>query len=158
MSTPATCRPCEVAAPESDQIWLGFVAGYLPGSIVRGDGAVALEEVQVKIEGRWRLSTNHHNPMEPAASTAVWEDAKRLTLYEASQHVYNHRNGLTKLLDLPRKNVRVVSSYVGGGFGCKGPVWPHSWLAELAACEAGRPVRLVLSRVQTYTSVDFREE
>ena len=78
LSTPATCRPCEVAAPESDQIWLGFVAGYLPGSIVRGDGAVALEEVQVKIEGRWRLSTNHHNPMEPAASTAVWEDARLL--------------------------------------------------------------------------------
>jgi xanthine dehydrogenase YagR molybdenum-binding subunit len=143
---------------EPEQIWLGFVAGYLPGSIRRGNGGAAVDAAEVKIEGRWHLSTNHHNPMEPVASIAVWEDADRLTLYETSQHVYNHRNGLAKLLGLPRENVRVVSSYVGGGFGCKGPLCPHSWLTALAAREAVRPVRLVLSRAQMYTSVGFREE
>jgi xanthine dehydrogenase YagR molybdenum-binding subunit len=96
--------------------------------------------------------------MEPAVATVVWDGADRLTLYEASQHVYNHRNGLAKLLGLARENVQVVSRCVGGGFGCKGPVWPHSWLTALAAREVERPVRLVLSRAQMYTSVGFREE
>jgi len=143
---------------EPEQIWLGFVAGYLPGAVKRGSGAAALDHAAVRLEGRWRLSTNHHNPMELVASTASWESADRLTLYETSQHVANHRNGLAKLLGLPRENVRVVASYVGGGFGCKGPVWPHSWLAALAAKAAGRPVRLVLSRAQMYTAVGYREE
>jgi xanthine dehydrogenase YagR molybdenum-binding subunit len=143
---------------EPQQIWLGFVAGYLPGGIKRGDTAAALKAAEVMLEGQWQLATNHHNPMEPVSSTVVWEDAERLTLYETSQHAYNHRNGLAKLLGLPRENVRVVTSYVGGGFGCKGPVWPHSWLTALAAREIGRPVRLVLTRAQMYTSVGFREE
>jgi xanthine dehydrogenase YagR molybdenum-binding subunit len=143
---------------EPEQIWLGFVAGYLPAQSKRGEGAAALEHADVTIEGHWHLSINHHNPMELVASTVVWEDADRLTLYETSQHIYNHRNGMAKLLGLPRENVRVVTSYVGGGFGCKGPVWSHSWLAALAAKAVGRPVRLVLSRAQMYTSVGYREE
>lgn len=143
---------------EPERIWLGFLAGYLPGATKRGAGAAALDGADVVIEGTWRLANNHHNPMEPAASIAVWEDDDRLTLYETSQHVYNHRNGMAKLLGLARENVRVVTRYVGGGFGCKGPVWSHSWLVALAAKEAGRPVRLVLNRAQMYTSVGFREE
>ena len=143
---------------EPEQVWLGFLAGYLPGAVKRGAGATALDDADVAIEGTWHLSNNHHNPMEPVASTAVWDGADRLTLYETSQHVYNHRNGMAKVLGLPRENVRVVTHYVGGGFGCKGPVWSHSWLVALAAREVGRPVRLVLSRAQMYTSVGFREE
>jgi len=143
---------------EPERIWLGFVAGYLPAQSKRGEGAAALERAEVTIEGHWHLSINHHNPMELVASTVVWEDADRLTLYETSQHIYNHRNGMAKLLGLPRENVRVVTSYVGGGFGCKGPVWSHSWLAALAAKAVGRPVRLVLNRAQMYTSVGYREE
>ncbi|SEO93706.1 xanthine dehydrogenase YagR molybdenum-binding subunit [Methylobacterium sp. ap11] len=143
---------------EPEQVWLGFLAGHLPGAVRRGDAAAALSHAEVTIEGRWTLAYNHHNPMEPAASVAVWEDGDRLTLYETSQHVANHRNGLAKVLGLPRENVRVVAAYVGGGFGCKGPVWSHSWLAALAAREVGRPVRLVLSRAEMYTSVGFREE
>ena len=142
---------------EPEQIWLGFVAGYLPGGVKRGDTASALQGAEVTLEGRWHLAINHHNPMEPVSSTVVWEDADRLTLYETSQHVYNHRNGLAKVLGLPRENVRVVASYVGGGFGCKGPLWSHSWLTALAAREVARPVRLVLTRAQMYTSVGFRE-
>ena len=143
---------------ELEQIWLSFVAGMLPGAVKRGDGAAALDAAEVLIEGQWHLSNNHHNPMELVASTVVWENTDRLTLYETSQHVFNHRNGLAKLLALPRENVRVVASYVGGGFGCKSQVWPHSWLTALAAREVGRPVRLVLTRAQMYTSVGFREE
>jgi xanthine dehydrogenase YagR molybdenum-binding subunit len=143
---------------EPEQIWLQYVAGLLPGAVKRGNGAAALDAAAVVIDGRWHLSNNHHNPMEPVASTVVWEDSERLTIYETCQHVFNHRNGLAKVLALPRENVHVVTSYVGGGFGCKSCLWPHSWLTALAAREVRRPVRLVLTRAQMYTSVGFREE
>ena len=143
---------------EPETVWLGFLAGFLPATVKRGEGAAALATADVTIEGTWHLSNNHHNPMELVASTVVWDDTDRLTLYETSQHVYNHRNGIAKLLGIPRENVRVVTSYVGGGFGCKGPVWSHSWLTALAAKAAGRPVRLVLDRSQMYASVGYREE
>jgi xanthine dehydrogenase YagR molybdenum-binding subunit len=143
---------------EPEQIWLQYVAGWLPGAVKRGDGAAGVDAAEVVIEGRWHLSYNHHNPMEPVATTVVWEDSDRLTLYETGQHVFNHRNGLAKVLALPRENVHVVMSYVGGGFGCKSCFWPHTWLTALAAREVRRPVRLVLTRAQMYTSVGFREE
>ncbi len=76
---------------EPEQVWLGFLAGHLPGAVRRGDAAAALSHAEVTIEGRWTLAYNHHNPMEPAASVAVWEDGDRLTLYETSQHVANPR-------------------------------------------------------------------
>jgi xanthine dehydrogenase YagR molybdenum-binding subunit len=143
---------------EPEQIWLQYVAGMLPGAVKRGDGAAALDAAEVVIDGRWHLSYNHHNPMETVASTVVWEDTDKLTLYDTCQHVFNHRNGLAKLLALPRENVHVVTSYVGGGFGCKSVFWSNTWLTALAAREVGRPVRLVLTRAQMYTSVGFREE
>jgi xanthine dehydrogenase YagR molybdenum-binding subunit len=143
---------------EPDEIWLGYVAGTLASHSIRGKGRAALAQAEVRLDGSWKLSYNHHNPMELVALTAVWETPDRLLVYETSQTPNNFRNAYAKLLGLPRENVRVVSSYVGGGFGCKGPIWPHSWLTVLAAREVGRPVRLVLSRQQMYTSVGHREE
>jgi xanthine dehydrogenase YagR molybdenum-binding subunit len=140
-----------------DQIWLGYLAGFLPGRVVRGEGKAPLDKAEVRLDGSWTLSYNHHNPMELVATTAVWDGRDRLLAYDTSQSVTNFRNGYAKLLGLPRENVRVRSSYVGGGFGCKGPIWPHSWLTALAAREIGRPVRLILSRAQMYASVGHRE-
>jgi xanthine dehydrogenase YagR molybdenum-binding subunit len=145
-------------AHDPEKLWMGYVAGYLPGKTVRGDGKKALGGAAHQLKGSWNFSFNHHNPMELVATTVVWEGPDRLLVYETSQSVTNLRNGYARLLGLPRENVRVVSSYVGGGFGCKGPIWSHSWLTALAAREVGRPVRLALSRSQMYTSVGHREQ
>ena len=48
------------------------------------------------------------------------------------------------------------NDFVGGGFGCKGFVWPHQLLAALAAREVGRPVKLVLTRAQSYTAHGYQ--
>jgi len=147
-----------VRASEPDDIWLGYVTGFVPAQTVRGIGKRALETAEVRVRGSWSLSFNHHNPMELCATTAIWERPDRLIVYETSQGATNFRNAYAKLFGLFREQVTVVSSYVGGGFGCKGPIWPHSWLTVLVAKELGRPVKLVLSRAQMYTSVGFREE
>lgn len=93
--------------------------------------------------------------MEPSASLAVWEGDK-LTLYEATQWVAGARNVVADTLGMRREDVHIVSSFVGGGFGCKGLIWPHSVCAAIAARHVGRPVRVALTRQQMFTSTGHR--
>jgi xanthine dehydrogenase YagR molybdenum-binding subunit len=85
----------------------------------------------------------------------VWEGNK-LTLYEATQWVVGARNVVADTLGIRREDVHIVSSFVGGGFGCKGFIWPHSVCAAIAARHVGRPVRVALTRQQMFTSVGHR--
>ena len=68
--------------------------------------------------------TETHNPLELHATTAVWEDSK-LTLYETTQSMFNTRNVLAQMFGLPQENVRVVTKFLGSGFGSKLWPWTH---------------------------------
>jgi xanthine dehydrogenase YagR molybdenum-binding subunit len=130
--------------------------GLMPGRTERGDVAAALGGAEVRIDASYRFAANHHNSIEPSASTAVWEDG-RLTLYDSTMGIRATQLTVAHLLGLPLSHVRVVTRFVGGGFGGKAMVWPHSTLAAMAARHVGRPVRLALTRPQTYTSHGHRE-
>lgn len=121
----------------------------------RGDVKAALSSAPHRLTRTYTTPVEHHNPMEPSASLAVWEGNK-LTLYEATQWVVGARNVVADTLDMRREDVHIVSSFVGGGFGCKGFVWPHSVCAAIAARHVGRPVRVALTRQQMFTSVGHR--
>ena len=97
----------------------------------------------------------NHNPMEPHATLAVWE-GDQLTVYDATQGIFGDRKVLAKTFGLPLENVRVVSHFLGGGFGCKGSTWSHVVIAALAAKQVGRPVKLVLERRQMFGPVGYR--
>ncbi len=99
-----------------------------------------------------------HSPLEPHATIAVWEDARKLTLYDTSQGIFGDRKRMAALLGLQPEDVRVVSLFVGGGFGSKGPTWSHSVICALAARHVGRPVKLVLRRPQMFGPVGCRSE
>src|SRR5439155_22159919 len=99
----------------------------------------------------------HHNPIEPSATTAVW-DGDRLTLYDSTQGITATQLTVAALLGLSPSQVRVITHLVGGGFGCKAMIWPHVTLAALAARHIGRPVKLALSREQMFSSCGHREE
>ncbi len=121
----------------------------------RGDVAAALVSAPHRLSRTYRTPIEHHNPMEPSATIAVWQGDK-LTLYEATQWVVGARNVVADTLGIGRENVKVISRFVGGGFGCKGFVWPHSVSAAIAARQVGRPVKLALTRQQMFTSVGHR--
>jgi len=99
-----------------------------------------------------------HNPMEPHATIAVWDGPDRLTLYDATQGVFSDRRRVAHLLSLDPNNVRVVSPYLGGGFGSKGPVWSHVIITALAAKQVKRPVKLAVARPQMFGMLGFRSE
>jgi len=116
----------------------------------RGDAAAALGQAPVHIEAVYTTPVYHHNPMEPHATVAEWKDDE-LTIYDATQSVLGSRNAIARMLRLQPENVRLISLYLGGGFGCKGFTWAHSVMAPMAAKIVGRPVKIVLSRQQMFT-------
>jgi len=127
-----------------------------PIQIHKGDAAAGLAATGgAKIEATYVTPTETHNPMEPSATIATWE-GDRLMVQDATQWVQGTQATLAEAFGLPRENVRVLCPFVGGGFGCKGFQWPHTFLAAMAAKQVGRPVKLVVSRPQMFTSCGHR--
>ncbi len=131
------------------------IFGTLEGEYTRGDPDVAMAESAVRIEGTFDTPILHHNPIELHATLAQW-DGDRLDVREPTQWVLGIRNGLAETFGLRPDDVRVRSEYVGGGFGGKGLLAPHTILAVAAARRLGRPVRLVITRALEFSAVGFR--
>ena len=121
----------------------------------RGDAEGAFATAPIKLDRTYVTPTETQNPLEPHATTALW-DGSMLTLYESSQGVVNLRAVLAQMFGLPKENVRVITKFVGSGFGCKLYPWPHCALAAAAARQLGKPVKLVLSRKMMFQSVGHR--
>ncbi|HEV2782859.1 MAG TPA: xanthine dehydrogenase family protein molybdopterin-binding subunit [Actinophytocola sp.] len=130
-----------------------------PNEIIRGDAAAALAAAEVRVEQEYTSPMQHHNPIEPHTTTAVW-DGDWLTLYESAQGVVLARRivGQAFAKYVREEDIRIVSPYLGGGFGAKGPTWPHTLLTAAAARLVRRPVKLMLTRAQMYTSNGHRAE
>jgi xanthine dehydrogenase YagR molybdenum-binding subunit len=131
--------------------------GLVPARMERGDVDAGLREARVRVEATFRFAANHHNPIEPSATTAVW-DGDQLTLYDSTQGIIASQLTVARLLGMPPPKVRVITRFVGGGFGCKAMIWPHVTLAALAARQVGRPLKLSLTRGQMFSSCGHREE
>jgi xanthine dehydrogenase YagR molybdenum-binding subunit len=122
----------------------------------RGDAAAALADPSaVKVEATYTLPVETHNPMELSATVAQWSGGE-LTVWDATQAVIGTRNSLATAFGLDKEKVHVLCPFVGGGFGCKGSQWPHVFASAMAAKAVGRPVRLVLTRAQMFTSAGHR--
>ena len=154
-ATPSTTTLAEGrdASYEPERIFGGLV----PGRTARGNVESGLADAEVRVDATYRFAANHHNPIEPSATTAVW-NGDVLTLYDSNQGITAARLTVAALLGISPTRVRVITQFVGGAFGCKAMVWPHSTLAAMAARQVGRPVKLALTREQMFSSCGHREE
>lgn len=120
-----------------------------------GNAVPALALAEVQVGGVYTTPREYNSPIEPHGCIAHWQNGS-LTLWEPSQWVGGARQVVSEWMDIDRENVRVISPYVGGGFGCKGGIQPHSALACVASRELNRPVKLALTRPQTFTAFGGR--
>jgi len=121
----------------------------------RGSFEGGMRGAAVHVDVTYTTPIEHHNPMEPHATMARW-DGPQLTLYDSTQGVSGAAQAVAKTFGIAPGDVRVISPFVGGGFGCKGSSWSHVSLCAMAAKQTGRPVRLVLQRPQMFGPVGAR--
>jgi xanthine dehydrogenase YagR molybdenum-binding subunit len=127
-----------------------------PSDVTRGDPAAGLAAAAVRIDQVYATPYETHNPMEMHATIAVWHGPKHLTVYDSTQGIFEVQRKVSASLGLPKENVRVISKYVGGGFGSKGSCWSHVVIAAIAARHVGRPVKVMVMRPQMFGPVGFR--
>jgi CO/xanthine dehydrogenase Mo-binding subunit len=123
----------------------------------RGDVTAALASAEVTYDETFATAAVTNNPMGLFATVARW-NGNRLTVHDSSQDPMSTRRALATVFGLPETDVRVLVPYLGGGFGAGLRAWPHVILTALAARVVGRPVKLVLTRPQMFTSVGHRPE
>jgi xanthine dehydrogenase YagR molybdenum-binding subunit len=151
-------RPADVEiSPGRDDLYApDAVNPSMPADTAEGDVDAALRDADVVVDQVYSTPNEHNNPMEPHACTAVWRDGT-LTMHDSSQGVHTVRSTLAPIFGLDEDKLRVVSPYVGGGFGSKGMPHAHNVLVGLAAqAVAGRPVRFALTRQQMFSVAGHR--
>ncbi|MEI9428330.1 xanthine dehydrogenase family protein molybdopterin-binding subunit [Mesorhizobium sp. Cs1299R1N3] len=131
-------------------------AGFETDSAV-GDFEGAFAAASVKIDATYRTPFEHHNPMEPHATLAIWS-GDEVTIYTAAQTLANFRAGIANTLNISPERVRIVSPYIGGGFGSKLIIHADTVLAALAARILERPVKIALTRQQMFANAGHRAE
>ena len=120
-----------------------------------GDAQAAFAAAPVRICAAYNTPREFQAAMEPHGLIARWEGDK-LTIWEPSQWFDGMARTYAEWFGVPFENVRLVSPYIGGGFGSKALALAHSAVAAAAAKMLGRPVKLVLNRPQNFTSYGGR--
>jgi len=155
---PAALTPREAMKPDAPRVPVLDVERPREGNVqqpvylrARGDVERGLAEADVVSESRFSLPTQYHVDIQTRCCIADW-DGDRLTVYEASQGVWNVKRELAKSLGLEEDRVRVVVQNMGGGFGSKAGAQRVVHYAARLAMLAGRPVRLELTRPEEFLS------
>ena len=123
----------------------------------QGDLETAMAEAAATVDAVYTTPAQSSAPMEPHASVASWE-GDQLTLRGSYQMLAFNRKELADALGIEPGQVRILSPYVGGGFGSKLGIAPEAVAAALAAREIGRPVRVAMSRQQVFEGTMRRTE
>lgn len=143
-------------AADRDDLYAPDDVNGQPTDTEAGDVETALGASDVVVDQTYTTPMQHNNPMEPHTTVALWED-EHLTLWDSIQGAHAAHSGLAPLLGLEPDRLRVVSPFVGGGFGSKGKAHSHEVLAAMAAMRLpGRAVKFPLTRQQMFTLVGYR--
>ncbi|HWY32924.1 MAG TPA: molybdopterin cofactor-binding domain-containing protein, partial [Candidatus Acidoferrum sp.] len=141
--------------PDSAQVWEGSQNASTPR--VRETGSVdsAFPECAAVIEGFYTTPVQIHNPLETHGSTVSWTD-DGVTSWASTQGIGSVRDGLAGALKLDQSQVRVITDYMGGGFGAKFGAGVEGVMAARLSREAKAPVRLMLTRFDQALAVGNR--
>ncbi len=126
-----------------------------PADTAVGDFAGAFAAAPVTLEATYITPDECHAPMEPHATVAAW-DAGKLTIWTSNQMIQWAKRDLSQAFGLPKGDVRVVSPYIGGGFGSKLWIRSDAVMAALAARAVKRPVRVALTRPLMFNNTTHR--
>ena len=141
----------------------GLPRAHVPeGSNVPPDSAVgnfapAFAAAPVQVDVTYTTPLQSQTMMEPHATLAIW-DGDKLTLHTSNQMLNQGLAAVARTLKMPPENVRLVSPFIGGGFGSKLWVNADAILAAIAARQLKRPVKTALTRQQIFMVTTHRSD
>ncbi len=145
----------EARKPGAPEVWPGTPNVSKPRTHERGDMDQAFNECAAVIEGFYTTPVQLHNPMETHGNTVSWTD-DGVTAWSSTQGISSVRDGLAGALQLDQSRVRVITDFMGGGFGSKFGAGVEGVLAARLSREAKAPVRLMLTRFDEALAVGNR--
>ncbi|GAA4202342.1 molybdopterin-dependent oxidoreductase [Pedobacter jeongneungensis] len=116
----------------------------------------AYKTAEVKLEERYFLPIETHNPMELHGIIADWRPNNQVTVYAKTQGVKATQGTIANVFKIPMENIQVNSEFVGGGFGMALRTWPLEIATVMASKHIGKPVKVVITRMQMFTMVGNR--
>jgi xanthine dehydrogenase YagR molybdenum-binding subunit len=145
---PHVVDPLEALRPGAPQVHpQGNILGGAPERYARGDVDEGLRVADRVVELDVTTQDVLHHSMETHGSVAQW-DGDALVIWDSTQHIFGVRRQVAAALGIPLGRVRVLSPYMGGGFGSKNSAGKHTVLAALAARRLGRPVKIMFTRAE----------
>jgi len=151
-SLPAACGLKEA---RSTAVNPGRMNGGLLADSAVGDFVTAFANAPVKVDAVYTTPYQAQTPMEPHATMASW-DGPNLTVHTAAQLTASPQEGIARTLNIPMKNVRIITRYIGGGFGSKLPYYFDATLAAIGARMLRRPVKVAMTRPQLFHMTTHR--
>ncbi|MFB0565109.1 MAG: xanthine dehydrogenase family protein molybdopterin-binding subunit [Candidatus Aminicenantaceae bacterium] len=121
----------------------------------RGDIEMGFKKADVVLENTYKTAVEIHHTAETHGSLAKWE-GDRLTIWDSTQAIFNVRDSLARELQIPASKIKVIKTYMGGGFGSKLGLNDYTIVAALLAKEAKKPVKIILSRKENSLCVGNR--
>jgi xanthine dehydrogenase YagR molybdenum-binding subunit len=113
-------RPAVSALAQAlDKSFAPAMVGRFPAETHRGDASRALAEADLVVRHRYDTAVNNHHPMEPHAVVCCWEGGKAV-VHTSTQAIFGTRAMISHAFQMPVSDIRVISRFLGGGFGCKG--------------------------------------
>ncbi len=133
----------------------GHISDNTPADSSVGNFEAAFAAAPVKIEAVYTTPYQNQAPMEPHATMAVWE-GQMLTVHTSAQLTTSPQEGLARTFNIAKENVRIITRYVGGGFGSKLPFYVDATLAVIGARIVRRPVKVTMTRPQLFHMTTHR--
>ena len=142
---PHVVKETEAAHPASTRVFPDFPNLSEPSVREEGDVDAAFAKADVTVEGYYTTQVQLHHSLETHGNT-VDAQGDEITVWASTQGVFSVRDGLADSLNIPQNKIRVLSEYMGGGFGSKFGAGIECVLAARLSKAAGAPVRLMLTR------------
>jgi CO/xanthine dehydrogenase Mo-binding subunit len=144
---PGVFDPLEAMTPDAPEVQEGRSNIITHYEVTKGDVGKGFSEADVVVENTYRVPFVDHAYMEPESGVA-WIDENGVITIRVSTQVIEHFRGIADVLNLPHNRVRVIGTYVGGGFGGKEDITVESFLA-LLTYKTRRPVKLTYTREES---------
>ena len=126
----------------------------------KGDTEKAFAEADFVLADTYRVPRYAHCAIEPHVTVSKLDHAGRLTVWTASQSPHTQRHLFAQALaplGFTHKDVRVITPYIGGGFGGKAGVSMEIMGAAMATLVKGRPIKMRWTREQEFYNTYQRQ-